>query len=79
LRKSVFNAKGEVVGIATSLIDEAQNLNFAMPVNLIKDKIAIQQVTFLKDAGTEDYKNDARYWFMRGALVKYKQTPRRAW
>jgi len=36
----VFNKNGEVIGIATSLIKEAQNINFAMPVNLIKDKIS---------------------------------------
>ena len=32
----VFNEKGEVVGIATFLIEANQNLNFALPVNLIK-------------------------------------------
>ncbi|MCK7468474.1 MAG: S1C family serine protease [Desulfosudis oleivorans] len=31
----VFNSRGEVIGIATFLIAETQNLNFAMPVNLI--------------------------------------------
>lgn len=34
----VFNVKGEVIGIATLLVENAQNLNFVMSVNLIKDK-----------------------------------------
>jgi len=45
----VFNKNGEVIGIATFLIEEAQNLNFAMPVNLIKDKIGDKKVIALKD------------------------------
>ncbi|MEK7448156.1 MAG: trypsin-like peptidase domain-containing protein [Planctomycetota bacterium] len=39
----VFNAKGEVIGVATMLIRaelEAQNINFAMPTNLVSDKIS---------------------------------------
>ncbi len=36
----VFNNNGEVIGIATFLIEGAQNLNFAIPVDLIKDKIS---------------------------------------
>ena len=31
----VFNGRGEVIGIATFLIAETQNLNFALPVNLV--------------------------------------------
>jgi len=62
----VFNKNGEVVGIATFVIEEAQNLNFAMPVNLIKDKVNIEKVTALKDAEIEDYKKTAEYWFVLG-------------
>ncbi len=61
----VFNKNGEVIGIATFLIKEAQNLNFAMPVNLIKNKIG-KKVTALKDSGIEDYKKTAEYWFYLG-------------
>jgi len=57
----VFNKNGEVIGIATSIVEKAQNLNFAMPVNLIKDKINIEKVTTL-DAGIENYKKTAEYW-----------------
>ena len=62
----VFNKNGEVIGIATFLIKEAQNLNFAMPVNAVKGKISNKKVTALKDAGIIDYKKTARYWFTLG-------------
>lgn len=47
----VFNKNGEVVGIITFLIKGAQNINFAIPVILIKDKISAKKVVALKDAG----------------------------
>ena len=80
----VFNKNGEVIGIATFILKEAQNLNFAIPVNLIKDKISAKKITALKEAGIEDYKKTAEYWFILGyylseaglnkeAIVAYKQ------
>ncbi len=65
-RGPVFNKDGEVIGIATFLIEEAQNLNFAMPVNLVKDKISNKKITALKDSEIEDYKKTAKYWFYEG-------------
>lgn len=62
----VFNKAGEVIGITTFLIEKAQNLNFAMPVNLIKDKIGKGKFTALKDKGIGDYKKTAEYWFNLG-------------
>ena len=62
----VFNKNGEVIGIATFIVKEAQNLNFAMPVHLIKDKIASKKVTALKDAVIIDYTKTAEYWFNLG-------------
>ncbi len=62
----VFNENGEVIGIATFIIKEAQNLNLAIPVNLVKDKISSKKVTALKDAGIIDYKKTAGYWFILG-------------
>ena len=62
----VFNKSGEVIGIATFLIKEAQNLNFAVPVTLIKDNIQSEKVVVLDDAVTEDYKKTAKYWFTLG-------------
>lgn len=40
----VFNGNGEVIGVATFLMKEAQNINFAMPINLIKDEIENREV-----------------------------------
>jgi len=62
----VFNKNGEVIGIATFLIKEAQNINFAMPVNLIKEKISAQKIIALKDTEIEDYKKTAEYWVNLG-------------
>ncbi len=62
----VFNQHGEVIGISTFIIKEAQNLNFAMPVNLIKDNIGQGKVIAFKDAGIEDYKKTGEYWFNVG-------------
>jgi len=62
----VFNKRGEVIGIATAIIKEAQNLNFAMPVNLIKDGIFVKKIIAIKDAEIEDYKKTAEYWFNLG-------------
>ncbi len=73
----VFNKDGEVIGIATFLLKEAQNLNFAMPVNLIKDKIRNIKITSLKESDIEDYKTTAEYWFYLGLaygdLGRYKE------
>lgn len=82
----VFNKSGEVIGIATFLIEGGQNLNFAMPVNLIKDKISSKKVTSIKTE-IEDYKKTAEYWFVIGyyfvdlgmykeAIEAYKQAIR---
>jgi S1-C subfamily serine protease len=67
----VFNKNGEVIGIAKFLIKEAQNLNFAMPVNLIKDRISAKKIIALEDAGIEDYEKIADYWFNRSVVNSY--------
>lgn len=45
----VFNKNGEVIGIVTFLVKGEQNLNFAMPVNLIKEEIDNKEVISLKE------------------------------
>jgi len=62
----VFNDRGEVIGVATLIIKEAQNINFAMPVNLIADKISGKKITGLKDSKIEDVDEMAEYWFNLG-------------
>jgi tetratricopeptide (TPR) repeat protein len=73
----VFNKDGEVIGIATFLLEEAQNLNFAMPVNVIKGKIGNKKITTIKDSEITDYKKTAEYWFVLGFYYansgKYKE------
>jgi len=63
---AVFNKNGEVIGIATFLIKESHNVNFAMPINLIKGKIDSQKLIALKEAETEDFEKTAEYWFLLG-------------
>ena len=66
------------------LIKEAQNLNFAMPVKLIKDKIGTKRATAIKESEIEDYERTPEYWFNLGlayynsgknekAIESYKQ------
>jgi len=73
----VFNKNGEVIGIATMLLKEVQNINFAMPVNFVKDKIESKKFTAFKETEIEDYKKTAEYWFYLGIVyfksVKYKE------
>src|SRR3990170_5016291 len=66
ISKTNIGEKVYVIGSATFIIKEAQNLNFAMPINLIKDKISSKKVIALKAAGIVDYKKTAEYWFTLG-------------
>ena len=56
----VFNKNGEVIGVATLSSKRIRNLTYAVPINLIKDKISAKTITALKDAGIEDH----HYWFI---------------
>src|SRR4030043_2367878 len=51
----VFNKNGEVIGVATLSSKRIRNLTYAVPINLIKDKISAKNITALKDAGLENY------------------------
>lgn len=62
----VFNSKGEAIGIATFLIAEAQNINFAMPVSLVKDKLGGTQVVPPGEACAADFTKTAECWFYMG-------------
>ncbi|MBI4847705.1 MAG: tetratricopeptide repeat protein, partial [Nitrospirae bacterium] len=74
----VFNKNGEVIGVATFLIKEAQNLNFAMPVNLVKDKNESKKVIALRENGIEDYEKTAEYWFDIGFAYGESGQPKEA-
>jgi tetratricopeptide (TPR) repeat protein len=62
----VFNSKGEAIGIATFLVAEAQNINFAMPINLIKDKLTATKVVPAGEACSADFTRTAECWFYQG-------------
>jgi len=83
----VFNKNGQVIGVATFLLKESQNLNFAMPVDVIKNKITGKKVAAIKESQIEDYEKTTVYWFNLGvayyssglyreALESYKQAIR---
>ena len=62
----VFNSKGEAIGIATFLVAEAQKINFAMPINLIKDKLTATTVVATGEACSADFTKTADCWFYQG-------------
>jgi tetratricopeptide (TPR) repeat protein len=62
----VFNSRGEVIGIATFLIAETQNLNFAMPVNLIMAGLSRKVLVSPQEACKLDYSETASCWFYQG-------------
>jgi tetratricopeptide (TPR) repeat protein len=63
---AVFNQNGEVVGVATFILKESQNLNFAMPADIFRDEISNKKITSLRDAEFKAYKETAAFWFVYG-------------
>jgi cytochrome c-type biogenesis protein CcmH/NrfG len=74
----LFNEKGEVVGIATFLIEENQNLNFAMPINFAKEGLSRTEVVRPKDACQVDFKKTAACWSYQGLAWGVRGQPDRA-
>lgn len=62
----VFNSRGEVIGIATFLIAETQNLNFAMPVNLAMAGLSKKQLVSPQEACKLDFNETASCWLYQG-------------
>lgn len=62
----VFNGKGEVVGIATFLIEENQNLNFALPVNLIEPGLGKKDLVSARNACQVDFSRTAACYYYQG-------------
>ena len=62
----VFNKNGEAIGVATFLIAEAQNMNFAMPIDLVKDKIMGTKLVTPGEACAADFTGTADCWFYQG-------------
>ena len=63
----VFNENGEVIGIATFIINEAQPYYFAMPVSQIKSRLSLKKITPLDKADLIASEDTAEYWFNLGA------------
>jgi len=64
----VFNEQGEVIGMATFIVKGAkvptayQKLNFAVPVDRIRESALSSEFTPMKDLRTEDYRETSGYW-----------------
>ena len=62
----LFNSSGEAVGVATFLIAETQNLNFAMPINLITAGLTKKDLVSPQDACQVDFNQTAACWYYQG-------------
>jgi Flp pilus assembly protein TadD len=62
----VFNAQGEVIGIATLILAETQNLNFAMPANVIAAGLTRKDPVNPGDACRVDFKETAACFYYQG-------------
>jgi len=62
----VFNAKGEVVGVATFLIEENQNLNFALPIDLITPGLSSKDLVSPRDACRVDFAQTSACYYNQG-------------
>ncbi len=62
----VFNRNGEVIGITTFLIAETQNLNFALPVNLVSKGLKKNDIVQPKEACRVDFNETASCYFYQG-------------
>ena len=62
----LFNSNGEVVGVATFLIAETQNLNFAMPINLVLAALTKKELVSPQEACQVDFNETAACWYYQG-------------
>lgn len=59
----VVNENGNVIGIATIFLNEAQSFYFAAPLSRIREKLTITAVTTLETAGLKASEETAEHWF----------------
>jgi tetratricopeptide (TPR) repeat protein len=62
----VFNEKGEVIGVATFILEDSQNLNFAIPIDVLKDKAEAVTPTKKLTHYVDDYTKSAEHWVQIG-------------
>ena len=69
----VLNIRGEVIGVST--VFKEDRYEFAISVDLIKDKISSKKVTAIKKEGLEDYEKTTGYWIALYSLgLNYQQS-----
>jgi tetratricopeptide (TPR) repeat protein len=75
---AVFNSAGEVIGIVTLFINRGTPLVWAMPVNLIRDRINSRAKTVSVDRIIKEYSSTAEYWFYLGYFLMKAGAPKDA-
>ncbi len=68
----VFNSRGEVIGVATSSLTDGQNLNFAVPIDLIKKALRRGNAPPKGGYRKEKYGSTAEYWVNKGYIYDKK-------
>jgi len=66
---AVFNTDGEVIGIVTFFINRGTPVVWAMPVNLIRDRINSREKIVPVDMIIKEYSKTAEYWFYLGYFL----------
>lgn len=67
----VLNANGDVIGIATFIIEDEKNLSFAFPVSSLREFLSGQNAVTRNDyMNLSDYRTTAGHWFNRGAAYE---------
>ncbi len=61
----VFNDNGQVIAVATFVLKDSQNVNFAIPINAISNKVAVEKAVVTREVPKEDYSITAEYWLNR--------------
>ena len=61
----VFNENGEVIAVATSYLKESQNVNFAIPIDVISQKLITNKSDYTGISPKEDYFSTSEYWLNR--------------
>ncbi len=75
---AVFNSNGEVIGIVTLFINRGTPLVWAMPVNLIRNKINSREKIVSVDTIIKEYSRTAEYWFYLGYFLLKAGAPKDA-
>jgi serine protease Do len=70
----ILNSKGEVVGVAVGMLEDGQNLNFAVPVAYVR-AILEQKVDAAAASNVDGSLSDANDIFSKRAQTEYSEDP----